>query len=77
MSNAARGAALARDSEPSSVEAVARTYVDAAGGDPDIALRLAIADALATFAEMEQRALQAEGLVSRGFVRGAFGPTVG
>jgi hypothetical protein len=73
MPDAGRGAALAREREPSRVEAIARAYVEASGGDARAALRLAIEDALICLIEMERRARRAERLVSRGFVRGAFG----
>ena len=73
MPDAGRGAALARESEPSRAEAIARAYVEASGGDARAALRLAIEDALNGLLEMERRTRRAERLVSRGFVRGAFG----
>jgi len=53
----------------STVEAITWAYVEAAGGDALAALRLAIADALDTIAEMDRRARQAERMVSRGFIR--------
>jgi hypothetical protein len=73
MSNAGRGAALARNSEGWSVDAIARAYVEAAGGDASAALRSAITNALASLAAAEQRASRAERFVSRGFVRGQIG----
>jgi hypothetical protein len=75
MSNAGRGAALPRESEPSPVEAIAQAYLMTACGDADAALRLVVADALATVTELQRRTRQAERLVSRGFVRGAFEAT--
>ena len=71
MSNAGRGAPLPTDSA-TTVDAMTRAYVKAAGGDPLAALRLAVADALHTLAEMDRRARQVERMVSRGFTRGAF-----
>jgi Arc/MetJ family transcription regulator len=71
MANAAREAALPRDSE--SVEMIARAYVEAADGDAHAALRSVIADALDALAAAERRAKHAEHLVSRGFVRGRLG----
>ena len=75
MSNAGRRAILPGDSGPSPIEAIARAYVTEAHGDASAALRLAVADALATLTELERRTRRAERLVSRGFVRGAFGST--
>jgi hypothetical protein len=72
MSNAGRGTALPRDNELSRIDAIARAYVDEAGGDAGAALRLAVTDALAHLAEMERRIRQVERFVSRGFVRGRF-----
>ena len=45
------------------MEALARLYLAAAGGDADRALRLALADALATVEHVQAQ-------VSRGYVRG-------
>ena len=53
----------------STVEAITWAYVEAAGGDALAALRLAVADALETIAEMDRRARQVERMVSRGFIR--------
>jgi hypothetical protein len=53
----------------STIEAITWAYVEAAGGDVLAALRLAVADALSTIAEMDRRARQAERMVSRGFIR--------
>ena len=55
---------------PSPVEAIAAAYVHEAGGDPEEALRAAIADALADLTEWERRTRRAERLVSRGYARG-------
>jgi hypothetical protein len=71
MSNAGRGAPLPTNSA-ATVDAITRAYVNAAGGDPFGALRLAVADALYTLTEMDRRARQVERMVSRGFTRGAF-----
>ena len=68
MSNAGRAASLPFDSEPT-VGAITSAYLEAAGGDALAALRLAVADALDTIAEMDRRARQAERMVSRGFIR--------
>jgi hypothetical protein len=58
MSNAGRGAALP-DSEPT-VDAITWAYVEAAGGDALAALRLAVADALYSLAEMDRRTRQVQ-----------------
>ena len=50
------------------VEEIASAYLIQAGGNPSVALR-AINDALADSFEAEQRTQQAEGLISRGFIR--------
>jgi hypothetical protein len=55
------------------VEAIAFSYVQAAGGDRDRALRLAISDALADLLEAERRTANAVRLISRGYARGEFG----
>ena len=68
MSDAGRGTSLSLGSE-STVEAITWAYVEAAGGDALAALRLAVADALDTIAEMDRRARQVERMVSRGFIR--------
>ena len=52
------------------VEEIASTYLREADENPSLALRKAIADAVADFLEMERRTRCAERLVSRGFVRG-------
>lgn len=57
----------------SPVEAIAEAYVREADGDPERALRAAIADALADLTEWERRTRRAERLVSRGFARGRVG----
>jgi hypothetical protein len=55
-------------------EAIAAAYLREARGDPERALRAAIADALADLTEWERRTRRAERLVSRGFARGRIGP---
>ena len=50
----------------------AGAYLAASAGNAGLALRLAVADALAGMDACERRAFQAERLVSRGFVRSAF-----
>ena len=55
---------------PSHVDAIARAYVEQAGGDHERALKEAIADALADLTEVERRSVRAERLVSKGYVRG-------
>jgi hypothetical protein len=55
---------------PSPVDAIVAAYVHEAGGDPEEALRAAIADALADLTEWERRTRRAERLVSRGYARG-------
>jgi hypothetical protein len=54
------------------VDAITRAYIEAAGGDAIAAVRLAVADALFTLAEMDRRTRQVERMVSRGFTRGVF-----
>jgi hypothetical protein len=68
MSDARRGAALPFDREPT-VDAITRAYVEAADGDALAALRVAVADALFSLAEMDRRVRQVERMVSRGFIR--------
>jgi hypothetical protein len=55
------------------VEAIAASYISAAEGDRDRALRLAISDALADLLEAERRTVNAVRLISRGYARGNFG----
>ncbi len=55
---------------PDPVEEIVAAYVEAAEGDRDEALRRAVADALADLSEAERRAVKAERLVSKGYVRG-------
>jgi len=51
------------------VEEIASAYLIQAGGNPSVALRRAINDALTDSFEAEQRTRNAEGLISRGFIR--------
>ena len=55
------------------MEEIASTYLREADQNASLALRKAIADAVADFLEMERRTRCAERLVSRGFVRGITG----
>jgi hypothetical protein len=55
------------------VDEIASAYLREADGNPSIALKKAIRDAVADFLEMERRTRCAERLVSRGFVRGVPG----
>jgi hypothetical protein len=66
--SAGRGAALPSDNEPT-VDAITSAYVKAADGNALVALRLAVADALHSLAEMDRRTRQIERMVSRGFIR--------
>jgi hypothetical protein len=66
----------ARPTEPvppshtSPVEAIAAAYLTLASGDPALALRCAITDALADLSEAERRTRQRSRLISKGYVRG-------
>ena len=51
------------------VDEIASAYLREADGNPSIALKKAIRDAVADFLEMERPTRCAERLVSRGFVR--------
>jgi hypothetical protein len=52
------------------VDTIVSAYVAEAGGDPWLALRRVVIDALADLLELERRSLRAERLTSRGYVRG-------
>jgi hypothetical protein len=52
------------------VDAIVSAYVAEAGGDPWLALRRVVVDALADLLEMERRSRRAERLTSHGYVRG-------
>ena len=51
------------------VEEIASAYLIQSNGNPSVALRNAIGDALADLLEMERRSQRVERLISRGFVR--------
>ena len=53
------------------VELIARAYLVTAQGDLELALRSAIADALADLLEAERRGRRQDRLISRGYVRAA------
>jgi hypothetical protein len=55
------------------VEAIAASYISAAEGDRDRALRLAIFDALADVLEAKRRTMKAVRPISFGYARGEFG----
>lgn len=57
------------DATPSTVEAIARAYLEAAGDDPFRAIHAVIADALVDLCEAERRSLRRDRLISRGYVR--------
>ncbi|SEP35248.1 hypothetical protein SAMN04487843_11299 [Methylobacterium sp. ap11] len=58
-----------RDGRAPGVETIAVAYLTAADGDAGVALRRAIADALADLGEAERRTRQRDRLISRGYVR--------
>jgi hypothetical protein len=68
LQNVGRGVGLPYNNEPT-VDAITWAYVEAAGGDALAALRLAVADALYSLAEMDRRTRQVQRMVSRGFIR--------
>ncbi len=70
MSEAGREPSRAYAHSVTRIEEIASAYLIEAHRDLSTALRHAIRDALADLAEMESRVLRAEGLISRGFVRG-------
>ena len=53
------------------VDTISRAYLSLADGDPGIALRCAIADALSDLMEAERRTRERSRLISRGYVREA------
>ncbi len=55
------------------VETIATAYLADAGGDAGLALRRAIADALADLGEAERRTRQQDRLISHGYVRAGRG----
>jgi hypothetical protein len=71
MQDAGR-ATLLPDEIPSfapEVEALASAYVDAAEGNPSLALRLAAADRVSDLDRLHARVAELQALVSRGFAR--------
>ena len=69
MSEAGREPSRAEARPVTRAEAIASACLTEAEGDPSLALRRAISDALADLLEMERRTRRAERLISRGFVR--------
>ncbi|QRE75511.1 hypothetical protein [Methylobacterium aquaticum] len=57
------------------VEAIAAAYLSQTSGDPALALRCAITDALADLLEAERRTRERSRLISRGYVRGRLDDT--
>lgn len=57
------------------VEAIATAYLSQTFGDPALALRFVIMDALADLLEAERRTKERSRLISRGYVRGRVGDT--
>ena len=55
------------------VETIVAAYVAESGGDPWVALRRVVGDALADLLEMERRSRRTERLISRGYVRRSVG----
>ena len=70
MSEAGREPSRVEARPFSNVEEIASAYLIEADGDLSLALRQAIEDALADLMNMERRALRAERLISRAFLRG-------
>ena len=70
IANMPGACAVSRD-----VEEIAASYIQAAEGDANRALKQAISDALADLTEAERRTHRAERLVSRGYARGRIGST--
>ena len=62
-----------RDGRAPGVETIATAYLADAGGDAALALRRAIADALADLGEAERRTRQQDRLISQGYVRARSG----
>lgn len=74
MSNAGREPLRAE--RAISVEDIASRYLDRADGNPSLALRIVIEDALADLTALERRSRRAERLLSRGYVRAPPGTPV-
>ena len=58
-----------RPSLASEVEALASAYLDAADGNPSLALRLAAADRVLDLDRLHARVAELQAMVSRGFAR--------
>lgn len=71
MTNA--GQEMSRVEAGGDVDAIVSAYLAEAGGDPWLALRRVVVDALADLLEMERRSRRAERLTSRGYARGGIG----
>jgi len=69
MGETGRAPARVRAQPIDAVEEIASSYLVQADGNPSLALRRAIEDALSDLLEMERRTRRAERLISRGFVR--------
>jgi hypothetical protein len=69
IGNALGAWAVSRD-----VEEIAASYVQAAEGDAEKALRMAVHDAIGGLADAECRIGEADRLISRGYVRGRITP---
>jgi hypothetical protein len=72
MMTAGQGMLRANPEASNAVETIAASYLIENGGDPHLALRSIVADALADLIEYERRSRRAERLLSRGYVRGQF-----
>ena len=71
MANAERTTILSDDSHPvgEEVEALASAYLNLAGGNPSLALRLAAADRVSDPERHRTEVAQVQSLVSRGYAR--------
>jgi hypothetical protein len=71
MSDAGRATILPVDEEEIApeAEALASAYLNAADGNPSLALRLAAADRVSDLERLQARLAQIQALVSRGFAR--------
>jgi hypothetical protein len=76
MQDAGRATLLADDRPllAADVEALASAYLDAADGNPSVALRLAAADRISDLDRMHARVAELQALVSRGFSAVGEGP---
>ncbi|MGE7418683.1 hypothetical protein [Methylobacterium tarhaniae] len=66
----AEGSSSAPTGTSCPVEAIATAYLSQTFGDPALALRFVITDALADLLEVERRTRERSRLISRGYVRG-------